>query len=168
MTYVTPLELIQSAINLLNKHDDLAAVPMSDVEDAITALSYAHKLLRQRALQSETLITTTLTWSHPVKGEDGHLMGSGGETTEMLAPDQLIDLIANGRRDEDGLDVTSVTIFTATQPQPRPEPEVERLRKAVKLVLALHDAPKGNHPPYYSVNLDPKAEQQLREALAND
>lgn len=80
----------------------------------------------RRALESEPEfpwddgdITVHLTWSHPVKNGGGHHMGSGGETTESLTPAGLIDLIKNGRRDIDGLDVTSITVFTATREDPK-------------------------------------------------
>lgn len=42
---------------------------------------------------------------------------------------------------------------------------IEKLRRAIQLVLALHTQPETANVPGYSVNLDPKAEEQLRNAL---
>lgn len=48
----------------------------------------------------------------------------------------------------------------------RPMTVIEELKKAVRLVLALHRTKPENEVPGYTVNLDPMAKRQLEQALA--
>jgi hypothetical protein len=127
------MSALRAAVQLVLALHDKPESPEELEHNWIVRLDPMAEAQLRRALETsefpwdEENIEVYLTWSHPHPDGRGHNMGSGGETTEHLSPAGLINLITKGRRDEDGLDVTSVHIFTAVPKPVNPEAE-PRLR----------------------------------------
>jgi hypothetical protein len=73
-----------------------------------------------REIKIEWYTEVTLTWSHQEPNGDTPYLGDAGESTMDMSEQDLLTLLREGMRDEQGNVVTTVTIWPHIPDGPKP------------------------------------------------